>query len=146
LLRVFGSDSDPTIERFSFCRRVKNSAAASCRIIPSRNRNSEEFKYPYTVECHLSLQVAYSGMSHHGNHHGVCKTENQEIRSTQLVVKLKVAAVKLALELIFSGLVKRTKSTSPYPDQGQFPQLEDSGPCRNAYKKSHVNQSSLLKR
>jgi hypothetical protein len=38
-----------------------------------------------------------------------------------------------------------TKSTSSCPDRGQVPQLEGSGPHRNAYKRGHTNQSSLLK-
>jgi hypothetical protein len=42
-------------------------------------------------------------------------------------------------------LVKGTKSTSPCPDRRQFPQLETSGPRRNAYKRGHTNQSSLPK-
>jgi hypothetical protein len=32
------------------------------------------------------------------------------------------------------------------PWSGQFSQLEGSGPCRSAYKRGHVNQSSLPKR
>jgi hypothetical protein len=41
------------------------------------------------------------------------------------------------------NLVKWIKSTSPCPDRGQFPQLDDSGPRRSAYKRGHVNQSSV---
>jgi hypothetical protein len=43
------------------------------------------------------------------------------------------------------GLVKGIKFTSTCPDRGHFRQLEGSEPRRNAYKRGHVNQSSLLK-
>jgi hypothetical protein len=33
-------------------------------------------------------------------------------------------------------LVKETKSTSPYPDRGQFPQLKGRGPYCSAYKRA----------
>jgi hypothetical protein len=40
-------------------------------------------------------------------------------------------------------LIKGSKSTSPCPDRGQFPQLEGSGPRYSAYKRGHANQSPL---